>query len=148
MTWTLFWDMHSGGGQKLDWGLIFIEAPEAEAASVFYTKFRRDPHCMTCSCCGDDYAISESPTLEEASGYHRGLRFVDLGHGEGRYLEPDEVAPEGRISTSWRGVGQTLDEWLARGEAKVVWAFEITDAERTAEVPRRGYIWVGDDEDE
>lgn len=26
--WTHFMDMHSGGGQKLDWPHIFIEAPE------------------------------------------------------------------------------------------------------------------------
>ena len=28
--WTLFWDMHSGGGSKEKWTMIYIEAPEDE----------------------------------------------------------------------------------------------------------------------
>ncbi len=32
--WTQFHDMHSGGGQKLAWARIYIEAPEREAAQI------------------------------------------------------------------------------------------------------------------
>jgi hypothetical protein len=65
-------DMHSGGGRKLDWEYIFIEAPESEAKSVFYSKFGRSPERVTCTCCGEDYSISEYESLDEASKYDRG----------------------------------------------------------------------------
>ena len=38
---------------------------------LFKQLFGRDPNYETCSCCGNDYSISESDTLEEASKYHR-----------------------------------------------------------------------------
>ena len=69
--WTLFWDMHSGGGSKEKWEHIYIEAPEEEAIKIFIARFGHDPHNITCQCCGKDYAIYESDTLEEASDYHR-----------------------------------------------------------------------------
>ena len=71
MTITTFWDMHSGGGQKLDWDKIYIEAPEDEARAVFYNRFERNPSRVTCTCCGDDYSISEDDSIEQATGYHR-----------------------------------------------------------------------------
>ena len=42
--WTQFWDMNSGGGQKLEWKYIYIELPEEEACKVFYNRFDRNPH--------------------------------------------------------------------------------------------------------
>lgn len=81
--WTLFWDMHSGGGSKENADKIYIQAPEEEAKVVFYNRFGHSPERVSCTCCGDDYSISESATLEEASAYHRncesGYRFVDTG---------------------------------------------------------------------
>ncbi|HET8685878.1 MAG TPA: hypothetical protein VFM18_04355 [Methanosarcina sp.] len=56
---TEFYDMHSGGSQKLEWGKIYIELPEKEAVEYFETKFDRYPYGMTCSCCGPDYHIDE-----------------------------------------------------------------------------------------
>ena len=69
--WTKFWDMHSGGGQKLDWAKIYIQAPEEEAVVIFSNRFGRDPENVTCNCCGEDYSVSESKTLGEATEYHR-----------------------------------------------------------------------------
>lgn len=69
--WTHFWDMHSGGGQKLKYAHIFIEASESEAKRIFQDKFHRDPDNITCDCCGSDYSISEYETLEAATSYHR-----------------------------------------------------------------------------
>lgn len=69
--WTRFMDMHSGGGRKLDWEYIFIEATQDEAEVVFYNKFDRSPSRVTCTCCGEDYYVSEYPTLEQASEYER-----------------------------------------------------------------------------
>lgn len=52
-------DMHSGGGQKLDFSILYIEAPEDEAIGVFYNRFGRNPHRVTCTCCGPDYSVRE-----------------------------------------------------------------------------------------
>jgi hypothetical protein len=72
MPWTLFWDMHSGGRQKLEWDKIYIEAEEEIACRVFAAKFSRQADHVTCPCCGEDYSVRESPSLEEATEYHRG----------------------------------------------------------------------------
>jgi hypothetical protein len=70
--WTTFWDMHSGGKQKLPWSLIFIEADEKEAKDFFEIQFRRNPEHVTCNCCGGDYSIdTDNNSLEQVTGYHR-----------------------------------------------------------------------------
>lgn len=68
--WTRFSDMHSGGYQKLEYGDIYIELPEAEAAEYFEAKFDRNPYGVTCDCCGSDYWIDtseSSPSFEHDS---------------------------------------------------------------------------------
>lgn len=90
--WTHFWDMHSGGDQKLDWAHIFIEAPEDEAKVIFYNRFHRNPERVTCTCCGEDYAISESPTLEEAASYVR-----KHGLGPELVIKAEEIEPSERV---------------------------------------------------
>jgi hypothetical protein len=76
--WTTFWDMHSGGGQKLDWGKIYIEASEHEAVNIFQKRFDRSPYNVTCDCCGPDYSVSTSRNnLDQITGYHRGCRYDD-----------------------------------------------------------------------
>ena len=84
MTWTYFWDMHSGGRQKLSWSLIYIEAPEAEARTIFRERLGRDPDNVTCDCCGEDYAVSSGETLAAVSAFHRGEETV--------YGRPDDDA--------------------------------------------------------
>jgi hypothetical protein len=69
--WTQFWDMSSGGGQKLKWHYIYIEAPEEQAITIFKEMFGRNPYNVTCACCGSDYAVDAYPTLEEATEFHR-----------------------------------------------------------------------------
>lgn len=159
--WTQFWDMHSGGGQKLDWSQIFIEAPEDEARRVFYARFGRNPNNVTCGCCGADYSVSESDSLEEATAYHRGLRSIegtydkaekrwkygseDRAHG---YLEPGEPVPEGaRLSRLSGGLygkhreqypeGMTVAQYEATSGVCFVRADSITNAERTS--PKGSY---------
>jgi len=75
--WTLFWDMHSGGGQKLDWGYVFIEADKDKAVEIFMETFGRYPYNVSCECCGEDYSIDESDSLEESSKYHRKGKSLD-----------------------------------------------------------------------
>jgi len=155
--WTAFWDMHSGGGTKEPpYEMIYIEAPKEEAKIIFYNRFGHNPERVTCTCCGSDYSIDESPTLEQATGFHRGCDYV--------YLDSD--GNEVPITQAWRtGVGllpgfrdmwverpasdpfrgmpyMTLDEYLASGKVLVIRADEIRQEERVGEVPEQGYVWV------
>ena len=57
--WTRFFDRSSGGSEKLDAGTIWIEAAADEAVDLFEQIFGRDPHNVTCTCCGPDYSIFE-----------------------------------------------------------------------------------------
>lgn len=162
MTWTQFWDMNSGGGPKLEWSMIYIEAPEEEAKSVFFARFGNNPERVSCTCCGDDYSISEYETLEEATAFHRGLRFVTPAedwrelsiearreHNEkSYYLEPGNPVPNGfkvQNFASYRNRGKetgiTLDEYLRDPEVKFILAEEIVDAEKAVYVPEQGYVW-------
>lgn len=68
---TTFNDMHSGGGSKENHELIVIEAPEAEAICVFYSRFGHNPERISCSCCGSDYSIWEHDSLDEALGIYK-----------------------------------------------------------------------------
>lgn len=91
--WTEFMDMHSGGGQKEKFAYCFIEAPEDEAKIIFYNRFGHNPERVTCTCCGEDYSISEYKTLEQATAYERnceyGYFFVDTGERAGGKAEYD-----------------------------------------------------------
>ena len=113
MAWTLFWDMHSGGDQKEPQDLIFIEAPKKEAESIFFAKFEHNPHRVTCTCCGEDYAIHESPTFEEATEWHR---------KQANVLD--------------------LEKFSRRPNVLVIPKEEIKDEEREVEVLEQGYVWI------
>ncbi len=73
--WTQFWDMHSGGPSKEAWSKIYIEASEEDAKLIFYNRFGHNPERVSCTCCGEDYAVEEFDSLEEATAYHRGCKF-------------------------------------------------------------------------
>jgi hypothetical protein len=156
--WTRFMDMRSGGPQKLEWSLICIEAPYDEAKAVFYARFRRNPERFTCTCCGEDYSIRESPTLQEATAYERGCRtlesrrdekglYLPMPEGKTCYLEPDEAPPKGwtvrRLSSLRSGRGITLDEYLRDPNILVIYARDIAPSERSLSVPEEGYVWTG-----
>lgn len=143
MTWTHFHDMHSGGGQKLDWAHIFIEAPEDEAKVIFYNRFGNSPDRITCTCCGEDYSVSEAESLEQATAYNRNCAFDDargewVEHGGGRFTYGDYI-PLDRYLTE--GVDDGL---LGGGIPLVIRADEIADDDRRGAVPEQGYVWVGE----
>lgn len=74
--WTRFMDMHSGGSCKIKIDgvkkqYIYIELPEGQAVQFFEDKFNCSPYNVTCNCCGEDYSIDESESLEEATEYDR-----------------------------------------------------------------------------
>lgn len=160
--WTEFWDMHSGGGQKLEWGHIYIEAPEEEAKSVFFARFHRNPERVTCTCCGGDYAIDEEPTLEQITGYQRGCATLETPRGpDGLYKQPDDlwfkahyyIEPEDKPEAARRGwkvqasIGRDyvpLADYVRRKDVLVIRAAEIKPEERGLAVPEEGYVWAGD----
>lgn len=118
MTWTLFWDMNSGGGQKEPYSHIYIEAPEDQAEVIFYNRFDHNPSRVTCTCCGEDYSIYGKESLEELTDFHRRGRFGS-----------DE-----RIS---------LEEYIQQSDVLVIHSDEISDDERRGDVPDQGYVWAG-----
>lgn len=67
-------DMHSGGGRKLQWNYIYIEADEQKAIYIFERMFGLDPYNVTCNCCGEDYSIS-SDKLGALTSYERRCRY-------------------------------------------------------------------------
>ena len=123
-------DMHSGGGQKLDWPYIYIEAPEEEAKSVFYSRFDRNPDRVSCTCCGEDYSITESKTLEEVTAFERGCKYDEKAK---KYIEE----PDTRYSFSSKHT--PLKEYLKH--VKVIYAKDIKPEERHKDVPEEGFVW-------
>lgn len=129
-------DMHSGGGRKLDWEYIYIEAPLDEAKIIFYNRFGRNPYRVTCTCCGEDYSLTESKTLAHATGYERGCKYVS---NQGYVEEPSEKA--------WSNKYVPLEQYIAESGSLFLYEKDILPNWRVGNVPNEGYVWVsGDDE--
>lgn len=159
MTWTEFWDMHSGGSQKLKWTKIFIEAPEEEAKIIFQNRFGRSPDRVTCTCCGEDYSISESTTLKQATGYHRNAPYTETKRDkDGYYLNDDpngylfldegEAPPKGyKISDTFgrlNSLGEkfiSLKNYAKRKDVLIIYDKDIKPKERKGELKEEGYVW-------
>lgn len=156
--WTHFMDMHSGGGCKESpYEHIYIEAPLDVAVVVFYNRFKHNPYRVTCTCCGEDYSVSEARDLAQASGYERGC---DSGYQleDGSIVDNDywQSAPLSRRRelNGMHGYVErqstrfsfhkycTLDEYIKRPDVLVIRASEITPDERKGEPPTQGYVWV------
>ena len=159
--WTQFWDMHSGGSQKEKWARIYIEAPEEEAKVIFYNRFGHNPERITCTCCGDDYSIEEKESLEQLSAFHRGCAYAYvnskgeevpeneawiIGEGiqdgyEGKYIETNEQKYP-RYRFSFQKEYLPLDDYKKQPDVLVISKKEITQEERTGDIPEQGYVWV------
>jgi hypothetical protein len=152
MTWTLFWDMHSGGGTKESpFEMICIEAPEDEAKVVFFNRFGHSPERVSCTCCGQDYSIYEESELWILTAHHRNCKTLEQKHDgekwvpeqpyEDRPMDPgDRSYHEGyRDASSYL----TLEQYIAKPDVLVIRADEIKPEERTGSVPEQGYVWMG-----
>jgi hypothetical protein len=156
--WTQFMDMHSGGGLKEDsLQYIYIQAPYDEAVVIFYNIFGHSPHRVTCTCCGEDYSVTESKDFQQASGFERGCdcllqkqdpdtrRYQPLPEGAKTYWEEGEEPPPGfEFDTrygKWKDY-RTVDEYLKREDVKVIYKEDIPDDARKGAVPEQGYVWV------
>lgn len=129
--WTQFWDMHSGGGIKESpYEIIYIQAPEAEAKVIFYNRFGHSPERVSCTCCGEDYSVSESETLKEATAYHRNCKYDNKSK---KYIEEDD-----RDYKTF----MTLSEYIKQPDVLVIFDEDIKLEERKGEVPKEGYVWL------
>jgi len=148
-------DMHSGGGSKEKWEYIYIEAPKKDAVTIFYNMFGHNPNRVTCTCCGEDYSITESETLEQATGYERGCAYAYFNK-EGAEIPQDEawIGGKGMVDgcyskyverrdvTKYSKDYVTLEEYLKKSDVRVIYADEILPQHRTGSVPKQGYVWV------
>lgn len=154
VVWTQFWDMHSGGGTKEPpYEFIYIEAPESVASLVFYNRFGHSPDRVSCTCCGEDYSVSEREDLAQLTAYHRGCRYAYLdkdgnevsqdaawksGVGiltgyVGKYIEkPDERYSKELVS---------LEDYLKQKDVLFIYAKDITEEEKKGSLPLSGYQW-------
>lgn len=85
LPWTLFWDMSSGGGQKVAYKMIAINSPLVQALEEFQRIFDRDPLNITCDTCGEDYAIYRYNTEDEVREHvaqYSGGSYVIYRNGE------------------------------------------------------------------
>jgi len=144
--WTQFWDMHSGGGQKEKFAECYIEAPQAEAEVIFYNRFGHNPNRVTCTCCGNDYSISEEETLEQLTGYHRGCAAVYTLNGD--EIEKWQSGAESKYVERAESKGLypnkyvTLEEYVKDESVCVIYAKDILPGERNGELPEQGYVWM------
>jgi len=123
--WTRFMDMHSGGGNKEgDCEYIYIEAAEEAAKFIFYNRFGHNPERVTCTCCGDDYSISDAETLEMVSAYDRGCEY-----------------PKGSNGYDLGTAKVSIADYSAREDVLVIPAAEIKPEEKLGVVPEQGYVW-------
>jgi len=121
--YTRFMDIHSGGFPKTQWDKIIIQAPKEEAIHIFYNRFNQHPHDVACTCCGENFSVSESSDLYQSTGYDRNCNW------QNGYVE------EQHPKNSW-GKYLTLDEYLATQNVLVIFAHEINNEERTGYLPQ------------
>jgi hypothetical protein len=147
--WTQFWDMHSGGGLKeAPYSQIYIEAPEDEAALIFYNRFGHNPYRVSCTCCGEDYSLDTKDTLAEVSAYQRGCRYAYFdadgkeikGKGKNKAVKHgyiEEKDPNAFSDNKFMSV----EEYEKRKDVLVIRKEEISPEERRGDLPREGYVW-------
>ena len=117
--WTRFMDMYSGGGSKENgYEYIYIEAPREEAQVIFYNRFGHNPNRVSCTCCGEDYSISEEITLERASAYDRNCRWDNT-------LKVFDLP----------SAQQTVEEYEAKDSVLIIRVANIKPEERKGDIP-------------
>lgn len=126
--------MHSGGSTKVKpYNKLYMEAPQRIAEIVFYNRFGRNPHRITCTCCGEDYSLSEYDSLEQASAYHRNCAYDKK---EERWIEQPDTSYGSRKELI------SLKDYCASEDVLVIRADEITDEEKIGYLPQEGWTWV------
>lgn len=141
--WTRFMDMHSGGGSKEAWNYIYIQAPEDEAKVVFYNRFGHSPERVTCTCCGEDYSISEGEDLADATAYDRNCRFDKESR---KYVEESRGPGDIGYGTPFIPLAEWIEKpsagWRGSDSVLLIPAADIDPKEREGSIPEQGYVWV------
>lgn len=150
--WTLFWDMHSGGGLKDKWEKIYIEAPEEEAKVIFYNRLGHNPERISCTCCGEDYSISSNESFAELTGFHRGCKAIESKKRNGKWIKDKRTYYEKGAKLlpgrKWSTLS-TMHEYIALKEytkdkkVLIIKKKDIKAKERVGTVPKQGYVWAG-----
>jgi len=131
--WTHFFDMHSGGRAKEEpYEHIYIQAPIEEAKLIFYNRFGHNPERVTCTCCGEDYSISESDLLEQVTGYERGCKFD---------VKTNSYKEEPDLRYGYKKFF-TIEQYQNLPNVLIIFDSDIKDDERIGEVPEEGYVWI------
>lgn len=162
LIWTQFWDMHSGGDIKEEYQYIYIESESEEQAKIiFYNRFGHSPNRVSCTCCGEDYAIESHKDIKQLTGYHRGCLSLSVPRDKnglymndlpeiqnGLYVENGEEPPAGfvisKISMDLKQYQkyQTLEEYKKNDNVLFIYFSDVKDEEKYGEVPKQGYVWV------
>lgn len=132
LIWTQFWDMHGGGGSKEPQDKIYIEAESQEQAElIFQNRFGHNPHRVTCTCCGEDYAVDSHESLAQLTGYHRNCH-----HGKDGYIEEKDHSEyaHGRAHIP-------LEAYKAQNNVLVIPFSEVTEEEKQGSLRQQGYVW-------
>lgn len=141
MGYARFWDMHSGGGCKEPpYEMIIIEADsQKQAEIIFYNRFGHNHNRITCTCCGEDYAVDFEEDIAQLTGYHRKCKSVYYDT-KGR---PASSYKRGYTSKYEDTKGSIpLEKYLDRKDVLFIPADDITEEQKVGELPTQGYVWV------
>lgn len=121
--WTRFMDMHSGGGSKEDYDKIYIELPEDKAKVFFYKMFGHNPERISCTCCGEDYSISEGEDLLTLTAYDRKCTY---SYEKGGYIEN----------------GISIEDYKNNNSVLFIYESDIKKEDYEGDLPSQGYVWI------
>ncbi len=83
--WTKIFDYSSGGRQKTEFGVFYIEAPMQAARLIFNDLHPSvDLDHETCKTCGGDFSVEEETDAERLSGlqYFQNIKIFSLDRSE------------------------------------------------------------------
>ncbi len=154
MSFVQFHDMHGGGSLKIKpFGFIYIEADSKEEAKIiFYNRFNRNPEKISCACCGEDYSISISSDLTQATAFERNCRYAYFDEKR-REVSRDKALVIGKglkdgyfskyiEESGIYGKHETLNKYLKRKDVLVIYANDIKPEERIGEIRKSGWVYV------
>lgn len=131
MMWVQFWDMNSGGDRKERWPHIYIECQGIEQAkAIFYHRFGHNPDRVSCTCCGEDYSVTENIDLGQLTGFQHN---ADWDQKLNRYVERPRMEKYPVLS---------VEEYEAQEDVLFIRFDELTPEDLAAgEPPTQGYVW-------
>jgi len=125
----------------------------------YCAKCTRNPNRVTCTCCGEDYSVSEHENLEQATAYERECRSAWFDkHGKEIPQEEAWVPGKGCVDGAYgkyveeqrveysHDPYRTLEEYLKDPSALFIFAKDIKPSEQKGQLRKEGYVWLGEGE--